>query len=43
MPAIECEQCGESWLEDAIVARIETMVADAKKRGAQVEVVTMAA
>ena len=42
-PATVCAQCGESWLDDAIVERIEAMVSDARRRGAQVEVLTMAA
>jgi YgiT-type zinc finger domain-containing protein len=40
VPAIVCGQCGEAWFEDAIAARLENVVDDARNRQAVVEVMT---
>jgi YgiT-type zinc finger domain-containing protein len=36
-----CDQCGESWFEDAMVAHLERIVDEARARGVQVEVVSL--
>jgi YgiT-type zinc finger domain-containing protein len=36
-----CDQCGESWLDDATVAHLERIVHEARARGVQVEVVSL--
>lgn len=36
-----CDQCGEPWLEDATVAHLERIVDDARRRGAEAEVVSL--
>lgn len=38
VPALVCSQCGEAWIEDAVAAKLETVVADARRRQAVVEV-----
>lgn len=42
VPATVCEQCGEEWIDDATAAELERRAQDARQRGAQVEVVSMA-
>jgi YgiT-type zinc finger domain-containing protein len=42
VPATVCEQCGEEWLDQATVAELHRLAADARARGAQVEVLRMA-
>ena len=42
VPATVCDQCGEEWIDDAVAANLEQRAADARQRGAQVEVVSMA-
>ncbi|MBT9556494.1 MAG: type II toxin-antitoxin system MqsA family antitoxin [Myxococcales bacterium] len=42
VPATVCDQCGEQWIEDTVAASLEQRAADARRRGAQVEVVSMA-
>jgi len=36
-----CDQCGESWLEDATVAQLERIAQEARARGVEVEVVSL--
>ena len=36
-----CDQCGESWLDDATVARLEEIVHEARGRGVEIEVVSL--
>lgn len=43
VPATVCSQCGADWIDDAIAARIETIVEDARSRHAIVEVTDLAA
>ena len=38
VPATVCTQCGEDWVKDVVAERLETMVAQAKKSGHQIEV-----
>ena len=38
MPAEVCEQCGESWIEDAVSEKLELIVDEAKKHYPVVEV-----
>ena len=41
VPARICTQCGEEWLEDSIVQKIEAILQDSGNRHAQVEVLAM--
>jgi len=43
VPATVCSQCGADWIEDAISARLEGIVNEARKRHHLVEVTTMTA
>jgi YgiT-type zinc finger domain-containing protein len=36
-----CDQCGESWLDDATVTRLEEIVHAARGRGVEIEVVSL--
>lgn len=38
VPALLCSQCGEAWIEDPVAAKLESLVADARRRQAVVEV-----
>ncbi|MGH2373259.1 MAG: type II toxin-antitoxin system MqsA family antitoxin [bacterium] len=38
VPALVCSQCGEAWIEDAVAAKLESVVTDARRRRAVVEV-----
>jgi len=38
VPALVCSQCGEPDIEDAVAASLETMVEDARRKQAVVEV-----
>ena len=39
VPAWVCSQCGEAWIEDAVAARLETIVAEARRKHTVVEVI----
>ena len=39
VPARVCSQCGEAWIEDAVAARLETIVAEARRKHTVVEVI----
>ncbi|MBM4042437.1 MAG: type II toxin-antitoxin system MqsA family antitoxin [Planctomycetes bacterium] len=39
VPAIVCETCGENWFEDPTAAKLEEIVARARREQSQVEVV----
>ncbi len=41
VPATVCEQCGAEWFSDAVAARLESIVADARSKKALVEVTTL--
>ncbi|MDA2924096.1 type II toxin-antitoxin system MqsA family antitoxin [Acidobacteria bacterium AH-259-G07] len=43
VPAEVCEQCGESWISDAMSARLEELTSEAKERKLQIEVIDLAA
>jgi len=43
VPALVCAQCGESWIEDPVAARLEEMLQDAKHHHRQIEVIDIAA
>ncbi len=43
VPALVCDQCGETWLTDSVSARLEALVEDAKAKSRQFEVVDLAA
>ena len=36
--ATVCQQCGEEWIDDETAQKLEATVADARKKGALVEV-----
>ena len=38
VPALVCAQCGEAWIEDPVAARLESLVAEARRKRAVVEV-----
>ena len=38
VPALACSQCGEAWIEDEVAAKLEALVADARRRQSVVEV-----
>lgn len=41
VPATVCSQCGAEWIEDAIAAKVEEIVDEARKRHHLVEVTTL--
>ena len=41
VPATVCDQCGTEWIDDATAAELEQMTSDARRRGAQVEVMSL--
>jgi hypothetical protein len=41
VPALVCDQCGAEWLTDAVAARLEQIVEEARKKKALVEVTTL--
>ena len=43
VPATVCSQCGADWIEDAVAAKIEEIVSDARKKHHMVEITTMEA
>jgi len=38
VPALICEQCGDEWIDDAVAAKLENVVEDARRRRSVVEV-----
>ncbi|MGC8784352.1 MAG: type II toxin-antitoxin system MqsA family antitoxin [Armatimonadota bacterium] len=38
VPALVCTQCGDAWIDDPVAARLEDIVADARRRHTVVEV-----
>lgn len=38
VPALVCRQCGDAWIEDAVAARLEAIVDEARRKQAVVEV-----
>ena len=43
VPAQECSQCGEAWIDDARATHLEGLVEQARTKGAKVEVIDLAA
>lgn len=43
VPALVCNQCGESWIEDEQSEKLEVLVQEAKSHSRQIEVIDMAA
>jgi YgiT-type zinc finger domain-containing protein len=41
VPALVCSQCGERWFTDDVTRRLEELASDARRRGADFEVVTL--
>ena len=39
VPALVCATCGDAWIEDAVAARLEAVVEDARGKRAEVEVI----
>ena len=42
VPATICAQCGKDWIADEVAQRIETLVADARRKRSQVEIMSLA-
>ena len=38
VPALVCAQCGEAWIEDPVASRLESLVVEARRKRAVVEV-----
>ena len=38
VPAFVCAKCGEAWIDDPVAAKLESIVADARRKHAVVEV-----
>jgi YgiT-type zinc finger domain-containing protein len=38
VPAFICTQCGNAWIDDPVVAKLESIVAEARRKQALVEV-----
>jgi YgiT-type zinc finger domain-containing protein len=38
VPAFVCTQCGDAWIEDPVAAKLESMVAEARRKQVLVEV-----
>ncbi len=41
VPAIVCSQCGADWIDDAIAAKLEALVNEAREKRLTVEVTTL--
>ena len=41
VPATVCDQCGAEWIDDATAAELEGVTDDARRRGAQIEVLSL--
>ena len=41
VPALVCEQCGHRWIPDDTAAKLEQLADDARRRGADIEVITL--
>ena len=42
VPATICSQCGEDWIGDDVAKQIEALVADARRKRSQVEIMSLA-
>lgn len=42
VPAMVCDQCGETFINAKVARQLEKMVASARRKGAQVEILTAA-
>lgn len=38
VPAFVCTKCGDAWIDDPVVAKLESIVADARRKHTVVEV-----
>jgi YgiT-type zinc finger domain-containing protein len=38
VPALVCTKCGDAWIDDPVAARLETIVSDARRKHAVVEI-----
>ncbi|MBI4385165.1 MAG: type II toxin-antitoxin system MqsA family antitoxin [Nitrospinae bacterium] len=38
VPAFVCAKCGDAWIDDPVAAKLESIVADARRKHAVVEV-----
>ena len=38
VPALVCTQCGATWIDDPVAAKLESIVAEARRKQALVEV-----
>ena len=41
VPATVCDQCGAEWIADATAVELEAVTDDARRRGAQIEVMSL--
>ncbi|MEN6644099.1 MAG: type II toxin-antitoxin system MqsA family antitoxin [Armatimonadia bacterium] len=41
VPALVCSRCGEQWFSDETTQKLEQLADDARRRGAEVEVITL--
>lgn len=41
VPALVCTRCGEQWFSDETTQKLEQLADDARRRGAEVEVITL--
>lgn len=38
VPALVCTKCGDAWIDDPVAAKLESLVADARRKHTVVEV-----
>ncbi|HEX30572.1 TPA: type II toxin-antitoxin system MqsA family antitoxin [Candidatus Poribacteria bacterium] len=43
VPALICEQCGEYFISDEVMRKLELIVEEAKSRGVEIEILRFAA
>lgn len=43
VPAMVCQQCGESWILDSVAEELEEIVSEAGGKRSQLEIIDMAA
>ena len=41
VPATVCDQCGAEWIADTTAVELEAVTDDARRRGAQIEVMSL--
>jgi YgiT-type zinc finger domain-containing protein len=38
VPALVCDRCGDTWITDPVARKLQSAVADARRKGSMVEV-----